>query len=728
MKDYLSIDKNGVRLSARAEIIYTQDGKKHTFIPDFSEAHEAQNGDLSASADVRRTDGGYEFSVGVRNVSGRDIILDEIRPAVCENVTVDGKICAFLQKRHKNDLPGAFMPSVHDEAFGDMCISLSESGSAEEGKTGSEFSADSLAVIRGEKGSLMLAFLTERTCLCETVCRFDEKGKILSFEMKNEFHCLLRAGAERRSELCSVSVLQDTDKGILEFAREKAKRFGADVTKKKKPSVWCSWSYYAENISPEIIRENLSQMKKRHMPYSCVQLDDGWEKCYGDWTDNEIFASDGGIKELGHRISEEGYTAGIWTCPLIVDKASSVAIGHPDWLLCDGEGSPCIFNMVNVDYFVLDPTVPAVLDWIRELYRRLTFDCGYKYHKTDFTRAVVVQENAAFADPEKTAVEAYVSAISAARKGMGEDAYFVMCGGLYDALIGIVDAQRTGSDVLSMWLDPSAGKPKIPYTVKQNVYRSYMNEWWHNDPDSMMVRRKTEPYLTNHRKHLSLGTLTDEEAKTFTANQYFGGGLVCSTENLSEIESDRLLMLRHVMPPVPDVKVKPGGTWSGERFPSCIICDVEKKFGAWRTLVFLNWGETPMPIEVSAELCDGADRYVISGFYSGRVVTARRGETVSLGEVAPHGAEIVRIGALSAAQIVGSNMHYSFGGELDDFSLCGDELHFAAQNPYDFEAEYRVLLCAKHAAKLSENVRADGDMLIISVPPLGKEDIRISLE
>ena len=68
--------------------------------------------------------------------------------------------------------------------------------------------------------------------------------------------------------------------------------------------------------------------------------------------------------------------------------------------------------------------------------------------------------------------------MEAVRRGIGSDSYLLVCGGLYDACIGIADAQRTGSDVLSMWKkdDEKDGKT-VPYTVKQNLLRWYMGEW-----------------------------------------------------------------------------------------------------------------------------------------------------------------------------------------------------------------------------------------------------------
>lgn len=94
-------------------------------------------------------------------------------------------------------------------------------------------------------------------------------------------------------------------------------------------------------------------------------------------------------------------------------------------------------------------------------------------------------ENAVYFDDTITIVEAYYEAVRAIREGMGESSYFLMCGGLYYPIIGLVDAQRTGSNVLSMWSSAINKDGKAaPYTMKQmldfllekNMLPSYCNE------------------------------------------------------------------------------------------------------------------------------------------------------------------------------------------------------------------------------------------------------------
>ena len=173
------------------------------------------------------------------------------------------------------------------------------------------------------------------------------------------------------------------------------------------------------------------------------------------------------MRDLADEIRQAGMTPGIWTSPFVAHETATVWQQHPEWRLCGTDGNPVLFPMNDTVYHVLDITYPQVPSYIEELYRRLTKDWGYVYHKLDFTRAPVFYEDAAFSDPSVALPAAYRRAMEAVRRGIGEDSYLLICGGLYDAAIGIADAQRTGSDILSMWSsDINRDGKTVPYTPK----------------------------------------------------------------------------------------------------------------------------------------------------------------------------------------------------------------------------------------------------------------------
>lgn len=708
MQNYFSFAAGGVSLSGHARIDYSVNGEKRTFIPDFDSRMSATDGFIRVAASPFIPKGGssVDLQLTVANVSGSDLYLSQVYPAVIDggDLTVgscpQSDLVVFNQGRHKNDLPSVCTLGKRDVCWDDMLASLTEGGAVippvkKPGTT--DVIGDSLTVIYAPDACLTIGYMTTKSQLVESCMKVTDSGEIDSLSLGCIFNCMMKPKEKRDTEMITLSADPDPLRAIDNFAKMKALLYCARVKRyDRRPNVWCSWYYYGSDLKPADITENLAKIDEYGLPFDAFQLDDGWQMCHGDWRAKPIYA-ERGMKNISDEIKSHGLRPGIWTAPFIADERAAVITEHPEWLLKQKNGEYAKFAK---RFYVIDVTRPDVLDYFRELYRQLTFDWGFTYHKLDFSRAFVQVADPDPYDPYVTPVEAYVTAVQAIREGMGDDAYFLMCGGLYDPLIGLVDAQRSGADVTSMWIEPGFDYPTLPYTVKQNTLRYYMNKWWHNDPDALMVRRRSEG------GSLKLGLLNDEEAKTFTVNQYFGGGIVCSTENLSEIDFDRLMLLRHVMPAV-DAVPTPRRLTKSERFQSQIDMKVTSKWGdEWHTVVFVNWDEEPMPLKVKldGELCggyiDGESEYAVSTFYSGELTLhAKAGDELTLGTVAPHGSEVVRIGKMGLPQVVLSNAHYSFGGELDLVTDGG----VRGTNPYTVDAEYTVL-CADgslKAAKLS---------------------------
>ena len=423
------------------------------------------------------------------------------------------------------------------------------------------------------------------------------------------------------------------------------------------------------------MRTNLSVIKERKLPYDVFQVDEGWEITLGEYEPNYKFPLP--MKAVADEIREAGLIPGIWSSPFVAHETASVWKAHPEWILKDKAGRPCLFPMNDTVYYVFDITNPATYDYFRELYRKFTFDWGYTYHKLDFTRAAVIYEDAAFFDRHVTLAQAYYRAVRAIREGMGEEAFFLMCGGLYDPIIGLVDAQRTGSDVLTMWSSTvNKGGKTAPYTIRQSLMRSYMNRWWANDPDALMIRKNETMELDSR---LTLGLLNDEEVKTSVVNQFAGGGIMCQTEPLDKVTDDRLMEIRHILP-VLETEVRPLDFLSGERFPGAVDVYV-KKTGA-HCVCLVNWSDDEeMKISVNlAEVLKGeADHkasYTAASFYSGEYRTGLQADgVVEFAPIAPHAAAVIKIEKMKGQPIVvKSDGHYAMGAELEALNVQDGKL------------------------------------------------------
>ena len=286
--------------------------------------------------------------------------------------------------------------------------------------------------------------------------------------------------------------------------------------------------------------------------------------------------------------------------------------------------------------------------------------------------------------------------------------YCFLCGGLYDPIIGLVDAQRTGSDVLSMWSSNINKDGKTaPYTIKQSILRYYMNAWWNNDPDALMVRKNE---VMERGVRMSYGLLNDEEVKTSVINQFMGGGIVCSTEPLDKIDDERLYELRHIVPMLPS-KITPLGLMECGRFPENMKIDITGKKIA--CIARINWSDTEdMPIvftltkEMLPEGTNAEDSFVVCDFYGDMYQEhVKVGDVVTMSNLKPHGATVLKIEAMTAKpMIVGSTGHYSMGAELDKLEITDGKLQFVCHNPFAYPVKYKILLPEQYATPQGKNV------------------------
>ena len=620
--------------------------------------------------DLIRSENVQEYYYEVTNTADNDAFLSEVvlfETADLRELQLDPQHCrVYRSGRQKNDMPSVFTLGVRDDAMEDAMGGLTESGANRAVSEAADYiRSDHLTVLGQDGNYVMLTFETGKEQLFETMIDVNPNGEFLKLTSRVLFNVRFRPQETRQTEVFRIERVQDAAKGIEAFAKRKAARYGARNS--RQPSVFCTWYYYGLTVTYDDVHVNIEKCRERKLPFDVFQIDEGWSVDLGIWDANEKFPC--GMKAVADEIRSAGMLPGIWTSPFIGSLNAPVWEAHPEWALKDREGNRLLFPMNGTVYYIFDVSIPATWDYFEEMYRKLTFDWGYVYHKLDFTRAPAVAENAAFFDDTMTVAVSYRKAVEAIRRGMGEEAFFLMCGGLYDPLIGIVDGQRSGSDVLSIWgegLRNGLNGKNCPFTIKQNILRWYMNEWWVTDPDALMVRRNEKE---ERGLNLTLGLLTDDEVKTSTVNQLIGGGLVCSTEPLDRIDDERLYVLRHVMPTVHQ-KVTPVDIMNTGTFPENmkVLYPGRKAVSQVR----INWSDReamPMHWELDAELLpEGSAEdavFTVVSFYGKEIRRhVKKGDALVFRAIAPHACEIFKIEEESGApMIVSSDGHYSMGAE-----------------------------------------------------------------
>ncbi len=238
-------------------------------------------------------------------------------------------------------------------------------------------------------------------------------------------------------------------------------------------TVWCSWYSFFEDVDESGMIAAVEDLGP--LPFDVVQLDDGWERCVGDWAPNAKFPA--GMAYIAEVVERRGSRAGLWLAPFIALPQSDLAREHPDWLLLADDGSPVVagFNWESA-YFALDTTHPAVQGHLRRLFADVV-GWGFRYLKLDFLAAGAMSGHRHVDEPREAA---YRSAIALIRDTVGPEVYLLGCGAPMIPSVGILDGMRVGPDTATEWA--AAGTVADPsHEGALNAIAASLERWWMRD-------------------------------------------------------------------------------------------------------------------------------------------------------------------------------------------------------------------------------------------------------
>ncbi len=264
---------------------------------------------------------------------------------------------------------------------------------------------------------------------------------------------------------------------------------------------WCSWYQYFERVTEEDLRRNLA--RAGDWPFEVFQLDDGYQAGIGDWLEtNDRFPS--GLDTLAGAVAAGGMRPGIWLAPFLAAPGSELVRRHPDWIpRADGPGDEPLRSWWNDGWggdedgfmYSLDTSHPEVLAHLEGLARDLV-DAGFSYLKLDFAFAAAAAGR--WHDPTLTPAQRVRAGFDAVRRGAGEETLLLGCGVPLANVVGVVDANRIGTDVAPRWAPVTTltvipgyldVEPATRSAFAATLARSFMHrQLWTNDPDCLLLR------------------------------------------------------------------------------------------------------------------------------------------------------------------------------------------------------------------------------------------------
>lgn len=285
------------------------------------------------------------------------------------------------------------------------------------------------------------------------------------------------------------------------------------------PVGWASWYVFYSDVTEADVRTNMEALAAVEVPEpGLVQIDDGWQRSWGDWQANERFPS--GMAGLAADIRDAGFVPGLWMAPFYVSREAPAYLDNEDWWVRDADGIELRFsNGGSGDYAILDASHPEALEFLRHTTADRVAE-GFGYLKLDFLYAGAQEGSRRL---PVTGMEAYHMGMSALREGAG-DAWVLACGAPLLPTVGYVESFRSGADI-AFEIDPDPRVAYFRWQVRQTAARGWAHgRWWWNDADQLIVR----------------SPLDDVEATGATVSVAVSGGTWLLGDDLPSLEPDRL--------------------------------------------------------------------------------------------------------------------------------------------------------------------------------------------
>ena len=487
---------------------------------------------------------------------------------------------------------------------------------------------------------------------------------------------LLEAGEEFKSEWGYLQFVElpCTDPAA-DYADAVGRQMKARVPAVPPPAQWTHWYHFFQSITADLFIANLNTIDsiRETIPFKTVQLDDGYQSAWGDWTTcNAKFPR--GLAHLSESIEQKGYTPGLWLAPFVVDPRSQIAQKHPDWLVKDKKGKPIVSGFFY-DFYgnALDLTQPAVLEHVRSLLDTIAHKWGYGFIKADFVYAGAlpgVRQN-----PKMTRAQAFRGGMQAVREGIGEETFLLGCGCPFGPAVGIVDAMRIGPDTAPSWTPflwnmkwaTPIIKGEKSIAALRNSIRHTLNlsalhqRWWWNDPDCLMVRK----YDT---------TLGDDEVISSLSLVGLSGGMAVSSDDLTRLPMERQKLVS-LLTPLLGVGGQPFDLLERE-MAELYVLPVTKNGMSWQDVAVFNWGE-----KVSERSLDllrlgytPGQKLHIFDFWK-KSHSIEEAGLIALGKVPSHGCRMLRIcSAGDGPVLIGDTLHITQGCEMESWQEKGKTL------------------------------------------------------
>ncbi len=294
------------------------------------------------------------------------------------------------------------------------------------------------------------------------------------------------------------------------------------------PMGWWSWTVYygAINEGETLANADWQAEHLKSLGYKYFQIDDGYQYARGEFATPNATQFPDGVRFVGHHITGEGLTFGVWTAPFEVTSRAWIYEHHKDWLVHNAKGQPIpvgdVWGQKTDVLYALDTTHPGAQEYMRDTYRKLVREWGVRFIKLDFMDTTAIEGY--YYRPNTTALEAQRIGLQVIRDAVGEEVILDKDGSPMLNPVGLVDTGRISADTGHSF-------ERTRNAASGIAARFYMHRnFFVNDPDAFNVTATHLMERANERSSISPGA-----AQASIALSAVSGGMY-------EIGDDMLLL------------------------------------------------------------------------------------------------------------------------------------------------------------------------------------------
>jgi alpha-galactosidase len=306
------------------------------------------------------------------------------------------------------------------------------------------------------------------------------------------------------------------------------------------PIGWWSWTvYYGAINEGEVLANGGWQAEHlESLGYKYFQIDEGYQYARGEFATPNATQFPDGLRFVGHQLTGEGLTFGLWTAPFEVTTRAWIYEHHKDWLVHNAKGEPIpigfVWDQKSDVLYALDTTHPGAQAYMRDTYRTLVRDWGVRFVKLDFMDSTAIEGY--YYRPNTTALEAQRIGLQVIRDAVGDEVILDKDGSPMLNPVGLVDTGRISADTGHSFKRTKNAASGI-------AARFYMQRnFFVNDPDAFNVTATHLMERANEKSSISLGA-----AEASIALSAVSGGMYEIGDDMLVLgsEKDRLALVEN---------------------------------------------------------------------------------------------------------------------------------------------------------------------------------------